>query len=120
MPSGVMVPTALVPPGVPFAAQVTRVSVVLPTAALNACVFPSRSIPLAGVTFTVIASGGGGGAGEAAPPPHPAQQRRAATKAIAAHGDTAILGGPLSGNDLSFCGRGRMPRRIAGELPAAT
>jgi len=71
-PLVVMVPSAALPPGTPFTVQLTAVSVVLLTLALNDVVFPKITDPLFGVTVTwVCAGGGGGGAAVPPPPPHP-------------------------------------------------
>lgn len=93
-PSAEIVPSALVPPATPFTAQVTRVSVVLLTVALNACVAPSRIVPLAGVTLTTTEAGaGGGGAGGAAaePPPQPEISARPTARARLAAEVVSVL-----------------------------
>ena len=50
MPPVVIVPALAVTPAVPFTLQVTPVSVVFLTVAVNVCVFPSRTAALAGIT----------------------------------------------------------------------
>ncbi len=59
-PADVIVPIAAFPPGAPFTLQLTAVSVVFVTAAINAAWPPSTTDPLAGVTVTAMAGGGGG------------------------------------------------------------
>jgi hypothetical protein len=51
-PSDVIVPTLALPPGTPFALQLTLLSAVLLTVALNVVEFPSTSDWLFGVTVT--------------------------------------------------------------------
>ena len=59
-PADVIVPIAAFPPGTPFTLQLTAVSVVFVTAAINAAWPPSTTDPFAGVTVTAMAGGGGG------------------------------------------------------------
>src|SRR6059058_1639846 len=96
-----MVPTAEFPPAMPFTLQLTVVSVVLVTVAVNATWLPSTTEPLSGATLTVMEGGGGGGA-TAAPPPQP---RVHAPTARRARKPTRVL--PRFSAIL--CGRGRMP-----------
>lgn len=60
-PADVIVPLEALPPTTPFTLQVTPVSVVFVTVAVNVSELPSRTEPLAGVTVTPMGSGGGGG-----------------------------------------------------------
>ena len=72
-PSGVIVPDVALPPGVPFADQLTALSAVFATFAENGIAFPSIGDPLFGEIVTVMDGGGGGGGtdGPAPPPPQP-------------------------------------------------
>lgn len=72
-PSAVMVPLAAFPPAAPFTLQLTAVSAELLTVAMNSCVLPKRTEPLAGVTVTLTERGGGGGGGATEPAPPPPQ-----------------------------------------------
>src|SRR5712692_9612895 len=74
LPTEIIVPTELLPPAIPFTAQVTLVFVVLLTAAVKLCVAPSSTAPDVGETVTEMVGGGGGGGGAtglAPPPPQP-------------------------------------------------
>ena len=51
-------PTAEVPPAIPFTNQFTAVLVVPETVALNCCVWPSWRLALVGETVTVTGGGG--------------------------------------------------------------
>ena len=55
-----IVPRLELPPAIPFTLQLTAVSVVFVTIAVNGSVFPSRTVPVSGETLTMIAGGGGG------------------------------------------------------------
>jgi hypothetical protein len=73
-PAAVIVPLDVLPPATPFTLQVTLVSVVFVTLAVNVCELPSSIEPLVGVTVTLIDVGGGGGGGatdSGLPPPQP-------------------------------------------------
>jgi hypothetical protein len=72
-PSGVIVPDAALPPGVPFTDQLTAVSAVFVTCAENGIAFPSITDPLFGEIVTATDGGGGGGGKDrpAPPPPQP-------------------------------------------------
>src|SRR6266850_5792352 len=72
-PSDVIVPNVALPPGVPFTDQLTAVSAVFATFAVNGIAFPSMTDPLFGETVIVMDGGGGGGGtdGPAPPPPQP-------------------------------------------------
>ena len=100
-PPDVIVPTVVFPPATPFTLQLTLVSVVFVTVAVNIAVFPSTTDPLVGAMVTTI-DGGGGGPPELEPPPQPSVHTAAARSA-----KPAIL------RDLNFfspiCGRGRIP-----------
>jgi len=74
LPVEIIVPTELLPPAIPFTAQVTPVFVVLLTVAVKLWVAPSSTEPAGGETATEIVGGGGGGGGAtglAPPPPQP-------------------------------------------------
>src|SRR5580692_481027 len=58
-PALVMVPTVALPPVMPFTCQVTVVSLVLDTVAVNCCCEPSCTFAVAGDTVTVGLFGGG-------------------------------------------------------------
>jgi hypothetical protein len=60
-PAGVIVPSIAFPPGTPFTLQLTAVSVVFVTAAINVAWPPSTTDPFVGVTVTTMDGGGGGG-----------------------------------------------------------
>jgi hypothetical protein len=60
-PAGVIVPSIAFPPGTPFTLQLTAVSVVFVTAAINVAWPPSTTDPFAGVTVTTMDGRGGGG-----------------------------------------------------------
>src|SRR5258708_8338478 len=78
-----MVPGAAFPPATPFTLQLTAVSVVPVTFALNVAWFPSTTDPLVGVTLTAVDCGGrGGGAGDAPPAPQPSVHACCARSAI--------------------------------------
>src|SRR5260370_5881333 len=70
-PADVIVPTVALPPGTVLTLQLTAVSVVFVTAAVNVSWFPSTTDPVAGVTVTPIDGGGGGGGGGVLPAPQP-------------------------------------------------
>src|SRR5579885_1669334 len=119
MPSAVIAPSALVPPTMPFTAQVTRVSAALLTVALKFWMFPSKTVALAGVTLTVTGAGcGTGGGGLAEPPPQLTRKEPAAKKPAILHTNCPTEGsGRYCAVCSSCCGRGRMLWRIAGEIP---
>jgi len=101
-PADVMVPTTAFPPAVSFTLQVTAVSAVFVTVAVNVASFPSTTDPLLGIIVTPI-DGGGGGGGEPAPPPpqpnvHAPAMRRGMTAILAVRNLFPLL-----------CGRGRIP-----------
>jgi len=67
-----MVPSGWLPPGVPFTDHVTdELNVPVPwTLTANCCLFPGRTLMLAGTTVTeVMLPGGGGGDVLLEPPP---------------------------------------------------
>jgi hypothetical protein len=104
-PSGAMVPTAALPPGVPFTLQLTTVSVVFVTLAVNVVVFPSSTDPLFGATVTTMAGGGGGGGStpELAPPaPQPCVHATVVSSAT----NTVLVNPNFSAPS---CARGRIP-----------
>ena len=71
-PAAEIVPTVVLPPGMPAMLQVTAVLEVLETEAENVAVVPSSTDIFAGTMFTEMDDGGGAGAGvEPATPPHP-------------------------------------------------
>ncbi len=115
-----IVPTVEFPLATPFTFQLTLVSVVFVTVAVNVIWLPSRIERDGEVTFTVI-EGGGGGGGATVPVPAALQPRvhapavRRARKAtrdrIACSPSDLELAALLSG-------RGRMPLGEAGEGPA--
>ena len=85
--AGVIVPCVALPPGTPFTLQLTVVSVVFVTAALNGAWPPSTTDPFVGVTVTTMDRGGGGGGDSdepAAPQPsvHAPSPRRAMTTIV--------------------------------------
>jgi hypothetical protein len=79
-PFELIVPTVMLPPGIPFTLQVTAVFVVFPTVATNVCGAPSSTEAAAGVTFTVTVGGGGCVGAEPTTPPQP---RKDATRSSA-------------------------------------
>jgi hypothetical protein len=58
-PAALIVPTAAVPPEIPFTCQFTAVFVVLLTTAVKFCTVPSNTEAEAGVTLTLMFEGGG-------------------------------------------------------------
>lgn len=102
MPADEMVPTLEFPPAMLFTLQLTVVSVVLVTVAVNVTWLPSKTEPPAGATLTVMEGGGGGGGAAAPPPPQPCVHAPAVRRAKKA---TRVLPKFLA----MFCGRGRMP-----------
>jgi hypothetical protein len=70
-PAEVIVPSVVFPPGTVLTLQLTAVSVVFVTVAVNIAWFPSTTDPFAGVTVTSIEGGGGGAGGGAPAEPHP-------------------------------------------------
>jgi hypothetical protein len=104
-PSSAMVPTAALPPAVPFTLQMTTVSVVFVTLAENAAVFPSSIEPFFGATVTTMEGGGGGGGStpELAPPaPQPCVHAT-----VVSNETRTILVNPNFA--ASSCPRGRIP-----------
>jgi hypothetical protein len=67
--------------GTPLTLQLTAVSVVFVTVAVNVAWLPSTNDPVAGVTVTVI-DGGGGGAGGGLPEPQPSVHAPSARSAV--------------------------------------
>src|SRR5580698_7757496 len=82
-PALVMVPTVALPPVTPFTCQVTAVSLVLVTVAVNCCCEPSCTLAVAGETVTVGVTGGVG-----LPPP---QAERVRTTSAAAAARIALF-----------------------------
>lgn len=70
-PAVVIVPSVAFPPATALTLQLTVVSVVFVTVAVNVAWFPSTTDPLGGATLTSIAGGGCGGGCEAPPAPQP-------------------------------------------------
>ncbi len=102
-PADVIVPSVAFPPETPFTLQLTAVSVVPVTFALNVAWFPSTTDPLVDVTLTAMHCAGGGGSGGDAPPaPQPNVHACCARSAITTI--VVVL-------DLFpfLCERGRMP-----------
>jgi hypothetical protein len=54
---------AVFPPATPLTLQLTAVSAVFVTVAVNVTWLPSTTVPLGGATFTTMDGGGGGGGG---------------------------------------------------------
>jgi hypothetical protein len=81
-PVDVIVPTTELPPAMPLTLQLTLVSVVFVTVAVNVNWFPSTREPLAGSTVTVMEGGGGGGGATAPTPPQPTVHAPAARRAM--------------------------------------
>ena len=86
--AGVIVPSVVFPPGTPFTLQLTAVSVVFVTAAINVAWPPSTTDPFVGVTVTTMDGRGGGGGDSdepAAPQPsvHAPSPRSARTTIVA-------------------------------------
>ncbi len=82
-PSGEMVPSAALPPGIPETLQMTAVLDVFDTVAANATEFPNNTDALDGATLTEIGvwpggAGGAGGGGEVVAPAHPARSAQRA------------------------------------------
>jgi len=106
-PAEVIAPNVAFPPGTVLTLQLTAVSVVFVTVAVNVAWFPSTTDPLGGVTATSIAGGGSGGGGgrEAPPAPQPNDHAPAARAVM-----TTIVVGldnfPLLGE------RDRMPSQM--------
>ena len=86
----------------PFTLQLTVVSAVLVTVAVNVTWLPSKTELLGGVTLTVMEGGGGGGGATAPPPPQPSVHAPAARRA-------RKVARVLLRFSLMLCGRGRMP-----------
>jgi len=80
-PLVLIVPTAGLPPEIPFTLQVTAVFVELLTVAANTCGAPSSTEAEGGETVTLTPEGGGGGEAGPMTPPQP---RRDTAKKIAA------------------------------------
>jgi hypothetical protein len=103
-PPVVVVPTVALPPAISSTLQLTVVSAVFVTVAVNMAVFPSSMGPLGPVTVTTMAEGGGGGGGTELEPPapqptaHAPAARRATTRLL-------VVLNFLPSN----CGRGRIP-----------
>jgi hypothetical protein len=103
-PPLVIIPTVALPPAVPFTLQLTVVSAVFVTVAVNVAVFPSTTDPLGPVTLTTMEGGGGGGGSTELEPPapqptvHTPAARRATTRIL-------VVLNFLASN----CGRGRIP-----------
>ena len=121
VPSAAMVPVTAVPPATPFTLHVTLVSVAFFTVAVNAMVFPNKTVPLGALTVTLM-EGGGGGGGPTRPAPPPTQPRVQTPVARRARGRMILVAERKRARpDFSLClscGRGRMPSREAGEGPA--
>jgi hypothetical protein len=83
-PAEVIVPSVRFPPGTLLTLQLTAVSVVFVTVAVKVVWFPSRTVPLTGVTFTCIVGGGGDGGALPAPQPivHAPSTQRAMTASV--------------------------------------
>lgn len=119
-----MTPSELDPPATPFTNHVTCVFSEPVTVAENDTVFPSRTLPLDGVTATLTEAGGAGGpvTEVVPPPPHPTvpikvrvgQTALRATRC--AHQPNRFAVG-FALDCVRIRVRGRMPRRIAGESP---
>jgi len=85
-PTDVIVPCVAFPPGKPFTLQLTAVSVVFVTAAINVAWPPSKTDPFVGVKVTTMDGGGGGDSDDPdAPQPsvHAPSPRSAMTTIIA-------------------------------------
>jgi hypothetical protein len=81
-PADVIVPTTELPPAMPLTLQLTLVSVVFVTLAVNVNWFPSSTELLVGVTMTTMEGGGGGGGVPVPPPPEPSVHAPAARRAM--------------------------------------
>ena len=77
-----IVPSTALPPGTPLTLQLTEVSVVFVTIAVNVAWPPSTNDPVAGVTVTMIDAGGGGGGGGALAEPQPRVHAPSASSAV--------------------------------------
>jgi hypothetical protein len=86
----------------PLTLQLTLVSAVFVTVAVNATWFPSTTEPLTGATVTTMEGGGGGGEVPAPPPPQPRVHVPAARRAMKLNRAFARL-------CRLFSGRGRIP-----------
>ncbi len=106
-----IVPTAAVPPGIPFTLQVTAVFLELLTAAVNSCVVPSRIEAEGGVRLTVTPEGGGGDGAEPTTPPQP---RKDAANNSAGHQPNETFVKPRR---LPYAVPRSMHRRIARAVP---
>jgi hypothetical protein len=69
VPPAVIVPTAALPPGIPFTLQITALFVELLTVATNVCCSPNKTVAFDGVTATVMLEGGCDGPAPTAPQP---------------------------------------------------
>jgi hypothetical protein len=98
----VIVPTVEFPPPTPLTLQLTLLSVVFVTVAVNVNWFPRTTEPVAGATVTVMEGGGGGGGVPAPPPPQLCNHAPAARRAKKPNRAFVKLF-PL------FSGRGRIP-----------
>lgn len=114
-PSAVIVPAEALPAGMPFTVQFTLAFVVFVTVAASVCEFPSRIVPLVGVTVTVIEGVGGGGGGgitsDPVAPPQPgsppAESSRTSSRSGWA-GRAKLASPPIHSTFVAICVRGRM------------
>jgi len=108
-----MIPVCPEPPAMPLTAQTTVVFVVFKTVALKLSVVPSRTVPLAGVTWTLMEEGGGvGGATEPAPPPPQPRVHAPIARSTNAGTNRLYTGRAFSVRCFvsRVCGRGRMSK----------
>lgn len=108
-----MVPVAAFPPAMPLTLQLTLVSVVFFTVAVNAVIFPNKITPPGALTVTLIGGGGGGGGGPTRPAPPPTQPRVQTPVARRTKSGMILAAERKGSRPNSFlcpsCGRGRMP-----------
>ena len=69
MPPALIVPTAALPPEIPFTLQTTLEFVELLTVATKVCCSPNKTFAVVGVTVTVMLEGGCDGPAPTAPQP---------------------------------------------------
>ena len=110
-PAEVIVPKVAFPPGTPLTLQLTAVSAVFVTVAVNVAWFPSKTDALVGFTRTCIVGSGGGGDDETLPAVQPSVHAPSARSAM----NTSVL---LLDLFSLLRGRNGMPSQKAGERPA--
>jgi hypothetical protein len=119
-PLAEIVPVCPEPLAMPLTAQRTVVFVELETVAVKLSVVPSKTVPLAGVTWILMEEGGGiGGATEPAPPPPQPRVHAPIARSTIAGTNRMHTGRSFSVRCFvsRVCGRGRMGRFKARKRP---